>query len=93
MHASPQHKADISNNCNQALSDHNPFTSAQNYFSLKYLEFFRGNTPITVRDITNGRHNLFIVLSIYIVISFCMSCAGKLQNIQRRDEDDMPHWT
>ena len=93
IHSAPKH------NCNEALSDDTPFTSTQNYFSLKYLELFRGDTQITVRDIIDGRYNLFIVLAIYIVIWFCISCAGKLQSIglnrQHRDYQDSltPHWT
>eukprot|EP01083_Nonionella_stella_P067285 177857_1 len=73
-----QHNS-VQHNCENALSAQSSLTPAQYYFSLKYLEVFRHNVPITVSGIIESRHNLFIVLSIYVVISFCLGCAGKLQ--------------
>ena len=80
----------IKENCDQALATHSTTTPTQNYFSLRYLELLQGdNYHVTIQDIHQGRHNLFIVLSIYIVIWFCLSCAGKLQS--NRDVVDTPH--
>lgn len=88
------HGSDRSN-CDRALQLHATTSGTQNYFSLKYLEFLRENTPITVEDITESRHILFVSLSIYICIWFCCSCAGKLQSNREvvGDGSDGPHYS
>eukprot|EP01084_Bolivina_argentea_P050156 92224_1 len=77
----------IAHNCDKALSTRAPITPAQNYFSLKYLEIFRGDIEVTVEDIIDDRHNLFIFLACYNVIWFCLTCACKLGLNSRNDDD------
>eukprot|EP01083_Nonionella_stella_P139709 426767_1 len=77
-------------NCTQQFTRlDRQITPIQNYFSLKYLDILRGHQEVTVGNIMNSRHSLFITLSIYVILWYCVCCAWKLQTTDAQQDY---HW-